>query len=228
MKYNPDFPWVLENFNIDIKPGEKVGIMGRTGSGKSTLISLMTRLYPFQAGKLYIDDKEIETYDITELRTQIAFVSQSTYLMPGTIRDNLTLGREVAEEKILEATKSTGLWDLLTQSSRNLDSPVQAQGSNFSQGEGQLFALTRALIQDPAVIVLDEATANLDSDLEDKVQAAIEHVSKGRTCLFIAHRLRTLTRCERVIILQHGKIIDQVKGSDLRDPSAEILHHLEA
>lgn len=228
MKYNPDFPWVLENFNLDIKPGEKIGIMGRTGSGKSTLISLMTRLYPYQQGQLNVDGKAIESYDIAELRTQIAFVSQSTYLMPGTIRDNLSLGRNIEDKKIIEAAQSTGLWGLLTQSSRDLESPVQAQGSNFSQGEGQLFALTRALIQNPAVIVLDEATANLDSDLEDKVQAAIEHVSRGRTCLFIAHRLRTLTRCERVIILQNGKIIDEVKGSDLRDPSPEILHHLEA
>jgi len=228
MKYAPELPWVLQNFNLNIKSGEKIGIMGRTGSGKSTLISLMTRLYPFQEGQLWVDNKAIDSFDIAELRSQIAFVSQSTYLMPGTIRDNLSLGRDIPDEKIIAATKETGLWDLLEHSSRTLESQVQAQGSNFSQGEGQLFALTRALIQDPAIIVLDEATANLDSDLEDKVQSAIEHISQGRTCIFIAHRLRTLTRCERVIILQNGKLISEIKGSELKAPSEEILSHLES
>lgn len=228
MKYNVDLPWVLENFNLNIRAGEKIGIMGRTGSGKSTLISLITRLYPYQEGQLLADETPVESFDLAELRSQIAFVSQSTYLMPGTVRDNLTLGREVPDPQILAACERTGLWDLLVQSSRNLDTEIQAQGSNFSQGEGQLLALTRALIQDPAIMVLDEATANLDSDLEDKVQAAIEYVSKGRTSIFIAHRLRTLIRCERVLILQNGKLIQEIKGNELKNPSPDILHHLEA
>ena len=228
MKYNPDFPWVLENFNLKIQAGQKIGIMGRTGSGKSTLISLITRLYPYQAGTILMDGTPIENLDLLELRSQIAFVSQSTYLMPGTVRDNLSLGIAMPDEHIWNACRRTGLEELLKQNGRTLDSNMQAQGSNFSQGEAQLFALTRALIQDPALIVLDEATANLDSDLEDKVQAAIEHVTQGRTCIFIAHRLRTLTRCERVIILQNGKLVSEIKGSDLKNPSAEVLNHLEA
>ena len=105
---------------------------------------------------------------------------------------------------------------------------IQTQGSNFSQGEAQLFALTRALLQDPSIIVLDEATANLDSNLEDKVQKAVEKVCEGRTSLFIAHRLSTLTRCERVLILQNGKLIKEIHGRDLINPSAEILAHLES
>ncbi len=228
MKYNPDFPWVLENFNLAIQPGQKIGIMGRTGSGKSTLISLLTRLYPYQAGQITLDGKNVESFDIADLRSQIAFVSQSTYLMPGTVKDNLTLGVDISEERIWGACVKTGLSELLEQNGRHLHTQVQAQGSNFSQGEAQLFALTRALIQDPALIVLDEATANLDMDLEEKVQAAIEEVSKGRSSLFIAHRLSTLTRCDRVIILQNGKLVSEIKGSDLKTPSAEILAHLEA
>lgn len=228
MRYGAEGPWILENFNLNIRAGEKIGIMGRTGSGKSTLISLMTRLYPYQQGAIVMDDKPINEYDIAELRSQIAFVSQSTYLMPGSIRDNLSLGRAMPDTHIWNACRKTGLADLLEQGARDLDSHVQPQGSNFSQGEAQLFALTRALIQDPAIMVLDEATANLDSDLEDKVQAAIEQVSAGRTCVFIAHRLRTLTRCERVIILQHGKLVSEIKGSELKSPTPEILLHLEA
>lgn len=228
MRYAPDFPWVLENFNLKIQPGDKIGIMGRTGSGKSTLISLLTRLYPYQKGQMYMNATPIDTFDVAALRSQIAFVSQNTFMMPGSIRDNLSLGRELPDEHIIKACKSTGLWELLVQSDRNLDSAVESQGANFSQGEGQLFALTRALIQDPAIMVLDEATANLDSHLEDKVQAAIEHVSQGRTSIFIAHRLSTLTRCDRVLILQNGKLIQEIKGYELKNPSAEILHHLEA
>ncbi|MEI7440824.1 MAG: ABC transporter ATP-binding protein [bacterium] len=228
MKYSSALPWILKDFNLNVKAGEKIGIMGRTGSGKSTLISLITRLYPYQEGKLLIDHVPIENYDLGFLRSQIAFVSQSTFLMPGTIRDNLTLGNSFEDKEIEFACKQTGLFELLLSNNRNLDSFVQSQGSNFSQGEAQLFALTRALLQNPSIMVLDEATANLDSALEEKVQNAIERVSEGRTSLFIAHRLSTLTRCERVLILQDGKLVKEVKGSELLTPSAEILAHLES
>jgi ATP-binding cassette subfamily B multidrug efflux pump len=229
MKYNPNSSsWVLENFNLKIEAGQRIGIMGRTGSGKSTLISLITRLYPYQAGAITMDRTPIEDFDLMELRSQIAFVSQSTYMMPGSVRDNLSLGVEMPDEHIWNACRRTGLDELLKQSGRDLGSFVQAQGSNFSQGEAQLFALTRALIQDPAVIVLDEATASLDPELEDKVQAAIEQVAQGSTCIFIAHRLRTLVRCERVIILQNGKLVSEIRGQELKNPSADILLHLEA
>ena len=228
MKYSSALPWILKDFNLNVKAGEKIGIMGRTGSGKSTLISLITRLYPYQEGKLLIDHLPVENYDLGFLRSQIAFVSQSTFLMPGTIRDNLTLGNSFEDKEIEFACQQTGLFDLLLSNNRNLDSFVQSQGSNFSQGEAQLFALTRALLQDPSIMVLDEATANLDSALEEKVQKAIERVSEGRTSLFIAHRLSTLTRCERVLILQDGKLVKEVKGSELLTPSSEILAHLES
>lgn len=227
MKYSPEFPWVLDNFSLDIQKGQRVGIMGRTGSGKTTLISLLTRLYPYQEGKIKLDDKELEDFDLTSLRSQVAFVSQNTYLMPGTIRDNLTLGEIKSDTQIWAACKETGLSELLTMASRSLDTEVQTQGSNFSQGEAQLFALTRALLQDPSIMVLDEATANLDTDLEAKVQNAIEKVTEGRTSLFIAHRLSTLTRCERVIILQNGKIVDEITGTDLIQPKHDVLMHLE-
>jgi ATP-binding cassette subfamily B multidrug efflux pump len=228
MKYSTHLPWILKNFNLALNVGEKIGIMGRTGSGKSTLISLVTGLYPYQEGKIKIDQRPLEDYDLGFLRSQIAFVSQNTYLMPGTIRDNLTLGNSFEDKEIEFACKQTGLFDLLFLNNRNLDSYVQSQGSNFSQGEAQLFALTRALLQNPSILVLDEATANLDSHLEEKVQKAVEKVCEGRTSLFIAHRLSTLTRCERVLILQDGKLIKEVTGKDLINPSSEILAHLES
>ena len=228
MRYSPQLPWILKDFNLTLKAGEKIGIMGRTGSGKSTLISLITGLYPFQEGKILIDQRALQNYDLGFLRSQIAFVSQSTFLMPGTIRDNLTLGNSFDDKEIEYACEQTGLFELLFSNKRNLDSFVQSQGSNFSQGEAQLFALTRALLQDPSILVLDEATANLDSLLEEKVQRAVEKVCEGRTSLFIAHRLSTLTRCERVLILQDGKLVKEVSGKELINPSAEILAHLES
>ena len=227
MRYNDNLPWVLTDFSLAIAPGEKIGVMGRTGSGKSTLISLLTRLYPYQQGELLLDGIPITKLGLVNLRSQIAFVSQSTFLMPGTVRDNLTLGENYGEETILEACRATGLDELLISSQRDLNTDVQAQGSNFSQGEGQLFALTRALLQNPSIMILDEATANLDAELEEKVQLAIERVCRGRTSIFIAHRLSTLTRCDRVLILQSGRVIKEVSGSDLNDPGPEILMHLE-
>lgn len=228
MKYSENSPWVLQDFTFEIKAGQKIGIMGRTGSGKSTIISLLTGLYPFQEGSLLIDSLPHNEWKLDQLRTQIGFVSQATYLMPGTIRENLSLGENFSDAHIWNACEESGLASHLKANQRTLDTEVHSQGSNFSQGEAQLFALTRVLLQNPSIFILDEATANLDYELEELVQKAIEKVSAGRTCIFIAHRLSTLTRCEKVIILQNGKIIKNISGTDLTKPSPEILSHLEA
>lgn len=200
---------VLQDVNFEIQPGEKIGLAGTTGSGKTTTVSLLARLYEFQEGEIYIDEIPIRQYDRNFLRNQIGFVSQDVVIFKGTLRDNLTCEAIVQDEIINEACQLTGLAKLMIDNQLNLESEILDAGANLSVGERQLISLTRVLLSDPRILILDEATANVDPEFEKIIHQAVEKVMHGRTCLMIAHRLDTLKSCHRIFVFQGGKLIEQ-------------------
>ncbi len=226
--------WVLKDVNFKIQSHEKIGLAGATGSGKTSTLSLIARLYELQKGEIYINQKSLRNYSRDSLRDRIGFISQDVVLFKGSVRENLSSGKILDEEKINWAAKQTELDRILARSGRSLDSHVLDQGANFSMGERQLMALTRVLLKDPTLLVMDEATANIDPELEEVIHEAVKTVMKNRSCLIIAHRLATLKDCSRILVFKSGSIIEEGSHEELiqkhgyyfqlfQKPNAELL-----
>ncbi len=205
MSYDPGRP-VLHNVSLAVQAGEKIGIIGRTGSGKTTLVSLLTRQYPFTSGEIFFDQRPIGSIARGHLRSQIGFVSQDVVIFHGTLRENLLCGEQVLEAELIACCQATGLWQLMEQHDLRFEDFLLDHGANLGQGEKQLISLTRILIKKPAMLILDEATANIDPTNEQIVQTAISKVMENRTCLIIAHRLETLGICDRIFVFQQGQL----------------------
>lgn len=198
---------ILLNLSFSIPAGSTVGLAGPTGSGKTSTVSLLARLYEFQEGEILIDGIPLRAFRRSSLRDAIGFVSQDVTIIAGTIADNIANGRSYPRIALEQACSQTGLTDVLKRSGRTLDSPVLDRGTDLSEGERQLIALTRVLVAAPTILILDEATAHIDPTLEIIVHQAIETVMRGRTCLLIAHRLATLKNCATVLVFEGGKIV---------------------
>ncbi len=209
--------WVLKDISFKIAPGEKVGLVGRTGSGKTSIVSLLCRLYPYQLGKIKFDGVDIESIKREHLRSQIGLVSQDVILFRGSLKDNLTLKEEITLEEIKMACQKSGLDRIMKKNGINLDFEVLDAGSNLSAGERQLVSLTRIFLKKPAILILDEATANIDQECEDIIHKAIFSEMEGNTALIIAHRLETIKQCDRILILENGKLIEQGTILDLTE-----------
>jgi ATP-binding cassette, subfamily B, multidrug efflux pump len=206
-KYESSLPLVLENIDLEIRPGESIAIVGRTGSGKTTLISLLQRFYEPPKNTIFIDNSPIENYNLQTLRSKIGVVQQDNFIFKGTVRDNVCVGDpKIPEQKIIQALDQVGYLKLLARSGRNLDSLIEEKGSNLSVGERQLIAFARILAFEPEILILDEATSNVDSETERIIQDATRTIIKNRTSIIIAHRLSTIEDCDRIITLQDGKI----------------------
>lgn len=201
--------WVLKDVSFKLTPGECIGLVGTTGSGKTTTVSLLSRLYPFQKGSITLDGHRLEDFKRSFLRRSFGFVSQETILFRASLRTNLTLEESFDEEKIVRAAELTGLGKVMRASGMTLDSMIQDGGTNLSIGERQLVSLTRILLRDPTLLVLDEATANVDPEYERIIQDALKVVMKGRTCLIIAHRLHTLDICDRILVFKNGQLVEE-------------------
>lgn len=208
---------VLDDISFHIRAGEKIGLAGTTGSGKTSTLSLLARLYEFQSGEIKIDGRSIREYNRESLRTQLGFVSQDVIIFRGTLRDNLTCEEQISDHKILEAMKKTGLAQVLLNNNLTLESEILDGGSNLSVGERQLLALTRVLLRDPSILILDEATANIDPQYEKIIHQAVNEVMEGRTCLIIAHRLDTLKDCDRILVFREGKIVEEGSHLEMMD-----------
>tara|TARA_B100001248_G_C27398264_1_gene467493 strand:- start:1425 stop:3200 length:1776 start_codon:yes stop_codon:yes gene_type:complete len=219
MYYEKD-QWILNDINLHIKSGQNIGFLGRTGSGKTTTIGLLSRLYPYQKGQILLDDQPIEDWPLNDLRQQIGFVSQDAYLFKGTIRENLVLHRDFTEAQIALAVKTSGLQKLLEAKGRNLESEVLDRGENFSSGEKQILAITRVLLHDPKIIIFDEATSHVDPRLENLIQNTLKEISKNRTMIIIAHRIHTLDICEKLFVFRDGKIVAEGSKAELLESSA--------
>lgn len=209
-RYADDLPWILKDFNLDIKAGQKVGIVGRTGSGKSTITQILLHLYPIAEGKVEIGGVEAtlgpkETgLSLKNYRKAFSLISQDPVLFRGTLRDNLDLGGTIPDNKLLEVLRTVGLQEWA--SSDFLEMPIEERGRNISYGEKQLVCLARALLQDTPVVIMDEATSAVDPQSEEILVEAAERFFQGKTQIIIAHRLSTLESCDRIIWLQNGKI----------------------
>jgi ATP-binding cassette subfamily B multidrug efflux pump len=214
MSYDLSKP-VLKDINFVIQAGEKIGLAGTTGSGKTSTVSLLARLYEFQTGDIYFDDLSIRKIERQYLRSLLGFVSQEVVLFRGTLRENLTCEAEVSDLMIEEACLSTGLLSVMSRNGINLNSEVLENGSNLSTGEKQLVSLTRVLLKDPLFLILDEATANVDPEYEKIIHQAIDKVMKNRTCLLIAHRLDSLKSCDRILVFDQGTLVEQGSHEEL-------------
>jgi ABC-type multidrug transport system fused ATPase/permease subunit len=211
-----DGNWVLHNFNLHIPAGETLAIVGHTGAGKSSLIKLITRFYEFEGGQLLIDGRDIRRLDLAQYRRRIGLVPQAPFLFSGSVLDNIRYGRPDASDAEVEAAArrlGDGSWvDSLP---GGLGSDVGERGARLSFGQRQLVALVRVLLQDPAILLLDEATASIDPLTEAQIQAGLAAVLRGRTSIVIAHRLSTVRNADRIIVLRQGQIIEEGNHEEL-------------
>jgi ATP-binding cassette subfamily B protein len=201
---------VLPDFELEIQPGETVALVGHTGAGKSSLARLMARFYEFQGGQLLIDGRDIRRLDLDQYRRHIGLVPQEPFLFSGTVRDNIRYALpQATEEQVDEAAMRIGGGEWVQDLATGLDTEVGERGASLSMGQRQLVALARVLLKDPAILILDEATASVDPFTEAQIQEGLEEVMRGRTAVVIAHRLSTVRHVDRIVVLRDGRIIEE-------------------
>lgn len=219
-EYKIDSP-VLNDISFSVTPGETIALVGPTGAGKSSIISILTRLYPIKSGHILIDDLDLNDYDIHSLRRRIGVVLQDVFLFSGSILDNITLrDPSISEEKVVSVCQSLGIHDFILKLPGGYQHEVLERGNNLSQGQRQLLSFARTLLFDPSILILDEATSSVDSESEMLIQHAIEEMVKGRTAIVIAHRLSTIREADTILVLQKGEIVEKGNHESLlQNPS---------
>jgi len=200
---------VLRDFSLDIAPGETVALVGHTGAGKSSIAKLITRFYEFQGGELLVDGRDVRRLDLAQYRRHIGLVPQEPFLFSGTVRDNIRYGKpEAADAEVEQAAHRISQGEWLSGLAAGLDTDVGERGANLSMGQRQLVALARVLLKDPAILILDEATASVDPFTETQIQEGLETLMADRTAIVIAHRLSTVRHADRTIVMDHGRILE--------------------
>ncbi|HHL52130.1 MAG TPA: ABC transporter ATP-binding protein [Flammeovirgaceae bacterium] len=213
--YN-DEDYVLKDISFRVNPGETVALVGATGAGKSSIINLLTRLYPINKGKLLVDDVDVNDYKLAALRQHIGVVLQDVFLFSDTIYNNITLGNErISREQVLEAAAMVGAREFIENMPGGLDYQVLERGAGLSVGQRQLISFVRAMVYNPSIIVLDEATSSVDSETEALIQQAIVRMMYGRTSIVIAHRLSTIRHANRILVLDKGEIKEEGSHDEL-------------
>jgi len=208
--------YVLHNINFTVEPGETVAIVGHTGSGKTSIISLLNRLYHIQHGAIEIDNVDIEDYRLDALRRNIGVVLQDVFLFSGSVMDNITLRNDaIPKERIIEASKLIGMHDFIMQLPGGYEFNVMERGTSLSLGQRQLLSFIRALLYDPSILILDEATSSVDTESELMIQRAIDKLIAGRTSIVIAHRLSTIRKASQIIVLDKGEIKERGTHEEL-------------
>ena len=208
--------YVLKDINFSVKAGETLAIVGHTGSGKTSIISLLNRLYPIQKGAILIDGQNINDYPLDALRSRIAVVLQDVFLFSGSVIDNVTLRNPaIDKESVIRAAKMIGIHDFIMQLPGNYDYHVMERGATLSLGQRQLLSVVRALLYDPAILILDEATSSVDTESEELIQHAIDQLIAGRTSIVIAHRLSTIRKANTIMVLDKGEIKEMGSHDDL-------------
>lgn len=222
--YNEDVI-VLDDISFEAKQGEIIAIVGPTGGGKTTTIKLLNRFYDVNEGEILIDNHNIKDLKIDELRKRIGIVLQDTHLFKGTVFENIHYGDLKAnEEAVYEASKMANAHDFISKLPQGYDTLVYEGGQNFSQGERQLISIARTLLNNPDLLILDEATSNIDTRTEAKIQKSMERLMEGRTSIVIAHRLQTIQKADKIIVINHGKLIEQGSHKALLEEKGFYYH----
>lgn len=218
---------VLENISVTIKANQMVALVGASGAGKSTVASLLLRLHDPVSGSILFDQKDSRSISLSVLRSQIALVPQDIFLFGGTIRENIAYGKPSAtDEEIMEAAQKANALEFIDRFPEKLETVVGERGTQLSGGQRQRIAIARAVLKDPKILILDEATSSLDSESERLVQDALEKLMKGRTSIVIAHRLSTVRKADRILVLDHGKLVEQGTHEELLQVSDGIYRNL--
>jgi ATP-binding cassette subfamily B protein len=213
--YEPDKD-VLHDINLTVRPGETVAIAGQTGSGKSSLVSLSARFYEVEKGAVTVDGYDVRSVTQQSLRKQIGIVPQDPILFSGSIEENIRYGKlDASREKVIEVSKMVGAHNFISRLEKGYDTAVGQRGVNLSAGQRQLICMARAILADPRILILDEATSSVDTNTERIMQRALRKVTRGRTCLTIAHRLSTVTGADRIIVLEQGRIAEEGSHKEL-------------
>lgn len=207
--------YILKDLDFTIHPGEKVALVGPTGAGKSSIIRLLCRLYDIQQGGILLDGVDIRDLPQAELRRRMAVILQDGFLFAGDVKSNITLGEDYPLEAVIEAAQKTNIHSFIEQLPQGYDTELRERGTNLSGGQKQLLAFARAAIRDPGILVLDEATANLDVGTEAMIQEALERLLEDRTAIIIAHRLSTIRNVDRILVLKNGELVEQGSHDEL-------------
>ncbi|MGC8493398.1 MAG: ABC transporter ATP-binding protein [Syntrophobacteraceae bacterium] len=224
--YQPDRP-VLDRISFRIEPGQTLAIIGATGSGKTTITNLLEKFYEPQRGTILLDGVDLKRLEPHWLRHHLGLIMQDIFIVPGSIRQNIVLDRELAESEIERITNLSQLEDFVKKLPLGLETIIGEGGMDLSAGQKQLLAFARVLARDPKVLILDEATSNIDSETEMLIEEAIKAVTANRTCIMIAHRLSTIRRANRIIIMDHGRIVEQGTHDQLMEKEGA-YHHLQS
>jgi ATP-binding cassette subfamily B multidrug efflux pump len=202
-----DENYVLRNVSFEAKPGETIAIVGHTGSGKTTIISLLNRLYHIQKGAIKIDDKNIEEYTLDNLRSHVGVVLQDVFLFSGSVLENITLRNPaISKQKVIEAAQMLDMHDFIMRLPGGYDYNVMERGATLSLGQRQMLSFIRAILYNPSILILDEATSSIDTESEQLIQKAIDTLIKGRTSIVIAHRLSTIRKAQKIVVLDKGEV----------------------
>ena len=207
--------YVLKDISFQIETGQSAALVGVTGSGKTSIASVLTRLYEIQKGTIWFDQIDIRKMEKIGLRHLIGLVSQDVFLFAGTLRDNITLFNPLSDVQVLETIESLGLMPFIDRMPGGLNMEIAERGANLSVGERQFISLSRIIIYDPRVLILDEATSSMDPISEVLIQDAIQKVTQGRTSIIIAHRLSTILHCDRIIVLNKGEKVEEGSHEEL-------------
>ncbi|MFD3257677.1 ABC transporter ATP-binding protein [Paenibacillus lentus] len=208
----------LKGISLNVQPGQSIALVGHTGSGKSTIINLLSRFYDTTQGAVYIDGHDIRDVTVQSLRSQIGIVLQDTFIFSGSIRDNIRFGRlDATDEEVEAAAKAVDAHDFIMKLPGGYDTEVEERGNALSMGQRQLLSFARALLANPRILILDEATASIDTETELKIQEALKVLLQGRTSFIVAHRLSTIRNADNIVVLDHGRIMEQGSHEQLME-----------
>ena len=217
-KYDENSRYIFKDFNLNVKAGEKVALVGHTGAGKTTVVNLLSRYYEITAGDIKVDGHSIKDVTLNSLRGQIGYMLQESYIFSGTIMDNIRYGKlDATNEEVIAAAKAVSAHDFIMELKDGYETYVTERGTSLSIGQRQFISLARTMLLDPKVLILDEATASIDTQTEKMVIEGISKLTEGRTCFMVAHRLSTIINADRILVIGDQNIIEQGSHSALMD-----------
>jgi ATP-binding cassette subfamily B protein len=224
-EYKPGVP-ILKNMTLEAKPGQIFALVGPTGAGKTTIINLLTRFYEINTGRISIDGQDIRQVRKDDLRHELGLVLQDTFLFSASVMENIRFGRlEATDEEVVAAAKMADADHFIRQLPNGYETLLSERASNLSQGQRQLLSISRAILADPSILILDEATSSVDTRTEARIQKALLRLMAGRTSFVIAHRLSTIRDADHVLVINNGEIVEQGTHQELLDKKG-FYHHL--